>query len=56
MDRAGFWQKPGPLALLRGWARDGVPAEEIARKALHIAASICVFTNDHITVEVIGRE
>lgn len=32
MDRAGFWQKPGPLALLRGWARDGVPAGEIARR------------------------
>ena len=28
-------------------------AEEIARKALLIAASICVFTNDHITVEVV---
>lgn len=32
MDRAGFWQKPGPLALLRGWARDGVQPEEIARR------------------------
>ena len=28
-----------------------LPAEQIARKALEIAASICVFTNDHITVE-----
>ena len=28
-------------------------AEEIARKALLIASSICVFTNDHITVEVV---
>ena len=26
-------------------------AKEIADKALHIAASICVFTNDHIIVE-----
>ena len=26
-------------------------AAEIAEKALHIAASICVFTNDHILVE-----
>ena len=26
-------------------------AREIAEKALHIAASICVYTNDHITVE-----
>ena len=29
-------------------------AEEIAVKALQIAASICVFTNDHISVETIG--
>ena len=29
-------------------------AEEIAVKALTIASSICVYTNDHITVETIG--
>ncbi|MEA4927045.1 MAG: ATP-dependent protease subunit HslV [Candidatus Limiplasma sp.] len=29
-------------------------AEEIAVKALQIASSICVFTNDHISVETIG--
>ena len=28
-------------------------AHEIAEKALHIAASICVYTNDHIVVEVV---
>ena len=28
-------------------------AEQIAEKALHIAASICVFTNDNIIVEVV---
>ena len=28
-------------------------AEEIANKALHIASEICVFTNDHITCEVL---
>ena len=28
-------------------------AAEIAEKALRIAASICVYTNDHITVEVV---
>ncbi len=28
-------------------------AEEIARKALLIASSICVYTNDHIIVEVV---
>ncbi|MBO4297915.1 MAG: ATP-dependent protease subunit HslV [Clostridia bacterium] len=31
-------------------------APEIAEKALRIAASICVFTNDHIRVEVIDYE
>ena len=30
-----------------------LPARDIAEKALHIAASICVYTNDHIRVEVI---
>ncbi len=29
-------------------------AEEVAVKALEIAASICVYTNDHISVETIG--
>ena len=28
-------------------------AHEIAEKSLRIAASICVYTNDHITVEVL---
>lgn len=28
-----------------------LPAEEIVRKSLEIAASICVYTNDHISVE-----
>lgn len=28
-------------------------APQIAEKALHIAASICVYTNDHITVETV---
>ena len=31
-----------------------LPAEEIARKALGIASSICVYTNDHIIVEVVS--
>lgn len=30
-----------------------LPADQIAEKALRIAASICVFTNDNITVEVV---
>ena len=30
-----------------------LPAEEIARKALHIAADICVYTNSNIIVEIV---
>lgn len=30
-----------------------LPADEIARNALLIASELCVFTNDHITVEVL---
>lgn len=30
-----------------------LPADEIARKALIIASQICVYTNDHIIVEVV---
>ena len=42
------------LAAARALARNtDLPAEEIAVKALEIAASICVFTNDHITVETL---
>jgi len=29
-------------------------AEEIVREALGIASELCVYTNDHVTVEVIG--
>lgn len=32
---------------------EGLTAEAIARKAMAIAAEICVFTNQHLTVEVI---
>lgn len=49
----------GNYALAAGRAlleNTDLSAEEIAKKALLIASSICVFTNDHITVEVIGRE
>lgn len=34
-------------------ANTDLPADEIARKALEIASGICVFTNDHIRVEVV---
>jgi len=32
---------------------DGMDAETIARKAMKIAGELCVFTNDHLTVEVL---
>jgi ATP-dependent HslUV protease subunit HslV len=32
----------------------GLPAEAIVRKAMAIAASICVYTNDTLTIETIG--
>lgn len=31
-------------------------AEEIVRKSLEIAASICVYTNDNIVVETLGKQ
>ncbi len=33
-----------------------LPAPEIADKAMRIAADICIYTNDHITLEVLGDE
>jgi ATP-dependent HslUV protease subunit HslV len=30
--------------------------EELVRRALNIAADICVYTNHHLTVEVLGQE
>lgn len=42
------------LAAARALVRNtNLSAEEIAVKALEVAASICVFTNDHITVETL---
>ena len=39
---------PAGLALLR---HSNLGAEEIAREAMRIAADICVFTNQRLTVE-----
>ncbi|MGI6315715.1 MAG: ATP-dependent protease subunit HslV [Christensenellales bacterium] len=33
-----------------------LPAEEIAVRAMHIAADICVFTNHNIILEIVGGE
>ena len=47
----------GPYALAAAralCAHSNLPAEQIAEQALRIAAGICVYTNDHITVETLG--
>src|SRR5579859_1775893 len=44
----------GPYALAAARAllnHTSMTAEQIAREALHVAASICIYTNDNITVE-----
>lgn len=41
------------LAAARGLSEAGLPAEEVARKAMAIAADICVYTNGALTVETI---
>ena len=33
--------------------RDDLDAEAIARRSMEIAAGICIYTNDHVTVEVL---
>jgi ATP-dependent HslUV protease subunit HslV len=46
----------GPVALAAARALidlDGMSAEAIVRKAMTIAAGICVYTNSHLTLEVI---
>jgi len=46
----------GPYALAAAralCAHSALPAEQIAEQALRIAAGICVYTNDHITVETL---
>ena len=42
------------LAAARALSETDMDAEAIARKALEIAAEICVYTNGNMTVEVIG--
>ena len=40
------------LAAARGLVdQDGLEAEEIARRAMQIAADICIYTNENIVVE-----
>ena len=42
------------LAAARGMMDSDMSAEEVARKAMAIAADICVYTNGNLTVERIG--
>ncbi len=42
-------------AAARGLMETDLPAEQIARKAMAIAASICVYTNGNLTVETIRK-
>ena len=47
----------GPYALAAAralCAHSSLSAEQIAEQALRIAAGICVYTNDHISVETLG--
>jgi ATP-dependent HslUV protease subunit HslV len=47
----------GPYALAAAralCAHSSLSAEEIAEQALRVAAGICVYTNEHITVETLG--
>jgi len=43
------------LAAARGLMETELSGEEIARKAMAIAADICVYTNGHLTVEKISK-
>lgn len=43
------------FAAARGLMETDLGAEEIARKAMAIAASICVYTNGNLTVETIAK-
>jgi ATP-dependent HslUV protease subunit HslV len=42
------------LAAARGLMEGEGDAETVARRAMAIAADICVYTNGNLTVEVIG--
>ncbi len=47
----------GPYALAAAralMAETTLDAEAVARKAMAIAASICVYTNDNLTIERLG--
>jgi len=41
------------LAAARALADSDMPAEEIARRAMRVAAEICIYTNDRVTLEAL---
>ena len=43
------------LAAARGLMQSDLSAEEVARRAMAIAADICVYTNGNLTVEKITK-
>ena len=47
----GPYAQAAALALLR---HSALPADEIAREALGIAAQICIYTNEHIVIETLS--
>jgi len=48
---------PYALAAARAMVRySNLPATDIAREAVKIASEICIYTNDHITVEELDIE
>jgi ATP-dependent HslUV protease, peptidase subunit HslV len=44
------------LAAARALADSGMTAEQIARRAMEIAAEICIYTNDNIIVETLETD
>ena len=42
---------PFALAAARALLSSDLPAEEIARRAMKIAADICIYTNENIVIE-----
>jgi len=47
---------PYALAAAKALSESGLGAEEIARRALKIAADICIYTNENVTVESLKSE
>jgi len=50
LGSGGAYARSAAAALLK---HTDMPAEEIVREALAIAADVCIYTNDRITVEVL---